>query len=96
MEKNHIDLQKKILKIFGIDMGYTYISNMKQTAVEQLVEQLKKRHLLNFTGIDKIIEQALEMEKEQIKRAYYAGDNDVKDNPDREAEQYYNETFKSE
>jgi hypothetical protein len=38
---------------------------VKQTAVEQLVEQLKKRHLLNFTGIDKIIEQALEMEREQ-------------------------------
>ncbi len=63
------------------------------TAVEQLVEQLKKRHLLNFTGIDKIIEQALEMEKKQIKNAYYTGGDDVEDNRDREAEQYYNETF---
>jgi histidinol dehydrogenase len=46
--------------------------------------------------LDLLFEQAKEMEKEQIKKAYYAGDNDVKDNPDREAEQYYHETFKSE
>ena len=41
-------------------------------------------------------EQAKAMEKEQIKNAYRTGDYDVIDNPDREAEQYYNETFKSE
>jgi hypothetical protein len=36
------------------------------------------------------------MEKEHIINAYYTGNDDVKDNPDREAEQYYDETFKSE
>ena len=60
------------------------------TAVEFLVEKL------NLHEYEDVIEHAKAMEKEQIKKAYYAGDNDVKDNPDREAEQYYNETFKSE
>jgi hypothetical protein len=27
LERNPIDLQQKILKIFGIDIGYTYIQN---------------------------------------------------------------------
>jgi hypothetical protein len=40
--------------------------------------------------------QMLQMEKEQIKNAYYTGGDDIEDNRDREAEQYYNETFKSE
>ena len=42
-----------------------------------------------------IIEQAKEMEKEQIIDAYYQGDADS-DNIHVDAEQYYNETFKSE
>jgi hypothetical protein len=87
LEKNHIDLQKKILKIFGVDMGYTYISNMKQTAVEWLVEQL------NLHEYEDVIEQAKEMEKEQIIKSALALA------PYRyvyEAEQYYNQTFKSE
>ena len=49
----------------------------------------------NFTAIEyieekiKIIEQAKQMEKQQIIDAYNNGDN-------RSAELYYNETFKSE
>jgi hypothetical protein len=76
---------------------------MKQTAVEQLVEQLKKRHLLNFTGIDKIIEQAKAMEKDNVCDAWDDGyDKGMRDriekisNPVGNAEQYYNKTFKSE
>ena len=67
---------------------------MKQTAVEWLVENAEDF----FGGLiaPSIIEQAKAMEKEQIKNAYRTGDYDVIDNPDREAEQYYNETFKSE
>ena len=64
---------------------------MKQTAVEYLVEQLMPKALTAEQYYH--IEQAKQMEKEQIINAYYTGHDDVKDNPDREAEQYYNETF---
>jgi hypothetical protein len=78
---------------------------MKQTAVEWLVEQLKEYDFADIKDqenyIIKIqswvlaekIEQAKEMEKEQIKNAYYTGGDDVEDNRDREAEKYYNETY---
>ena len=65
---------------------------MKQTAVEYLVGLLETQKFITKSQI--FISQ--EMEKEQIKDAYYTGNDDVKDNPDKEAEQYYNETFKSE
>jgi hypothetical protein len=67
---------------------------MKQTAVEWLVEQMKLDELFNA---DYFIEQAKEMEKEQITEAHTfgyvigGGKGDLY-NP----EQYYNETFKSE
>ena len=65
---------------------------MKQTAVEWLVDKY-----IIVGGITKtMVKQAKAMEKEQIKNAYRTGDYDVIDNPDREAEEYYNETFKSE
>jgi hypothetical protein len=65
---------------------------MKQTAVEWLIDQLipKDQH----EGIMDIIEQAKEMEKEQImdaanKLLYHStGPSDTA------AEQYYNETYK--
>ena len=69
-------------------------------AVEWLIEKLGQ----NFVYVaDTIIEQAKEMEKEQIMNAwdngyangYDLGKYDDQPNPD-DAEQYYNETFKSE
>ena len=65
---------------------------MKQTAIEWLIDQLipKDQH----EGIMDIIEQAKEMEKEQImdaanKLLYHStGPSDTA------AEQYYNETYK--
>ena len=61
---------------------------MKQTAVEWLVEKLQ---ICATEEEMSIIEQAKEMEKEQIidacKQFSYSYE---------EAEQYYNETFKSE
>ena len=66
-----------------------------KTAVEWLVRQLSKEWQLEDRDLY-LIEQAKEMEKQQIKNAYYTGGDDVEDNRDREAEQYYNETFKSE
>jgi hypothetical protein len=75
----------------------------KQTAVEWLVNE-------HFGGIENCtpdfrfhIQQAKEMEKEQIEDAYDEGDNNGADRiyylsnrDDKSAEQYYKETFKSE
>jgi hypothetical protein len=63
---------------------------MKQTAVEWLYENILLTPL-DIRSINKCLEQAKEMEKEQIidacKQCSYSYE---------EAEQYYNETFKSE
>jgi hypothetical protein len=63
----------------------------KQTAVEWLVEQMKLDELFNA---DYFIQQAKQMEKEQIKEAF--------DNGNEQGylceggKQYYNETYKKE
>ena len=59
---------------------------MKQTAVEWLVEQMKLDELFNA---DYFIDQAKEMEKEQIIDAYESLEH-------RHGENYYNEIYKSE
>ena len=60
-----------------------------KTAVEWLYEKVWKD--LNFSISSSILDQAKEMEKQQIINVveYYCADTG-------EAEQYYNETFKSE
>ena len=62
---------------------------MKKTAVEWLAE-----HLCNEMNFDywKAVEQAKEMEKEQIESAFNYAQIDL----GMEADEYYNETFKSE
>ena len=73
---------------------------MKKTAVEWLVEKLDQ----NFDYVaDTLIEQAKEMEKQEIMNAWDDGyDKGTRDriekisNPVGNAEQYYNEEFKSE
>jgi hypothetical protein len=62
---------------------------MKQTAIDWLVEKLKENGVNFWQEEIEMIEEAKEMEKEQIMNAYNNGDN-------RSAELYYNETFKSE
>jgi hypothetical protein len=64
---------------------------MKQTAVEWLYEKILLTPL-DIREINKCLEQAKEMEKEQIMNAWYDGWIEVGDN----SEHYYNETFKSE
>jgi len=75
---------------------------MKQTAVEWLKDQLecfgnKHELTISWTTVDDLVDQAKEMEKEQITEAHTfgyvigGGKGDLY-NP----EQYYNETFKSE
>jgi predicted secreted protein len=69
---------------------------MKQTAVEWLVEQICGDHTEQW---QKEIEQAKEMEKEQIKSAFTKGDLFAEDYfyPEKPnvdcSENYYNETF---
>ena len=82
---------------------------MKQTAVEWLINELKKsKHYQqminevhqNSTIVSDILEQAKEMEKEQIKDSFLKGYVDDLHQPlpddyyDYNAEQYYNETYK--
>lgn len=67
---------------------------MKQTAVEWLIQQLSIDQYPN--DIPKILQQAKEIEKEQILQAY----NDAISKMDyfiqpESAEQYYNETYGS-
>jgi hypothetical protein len=67
---------------------------MKQTAVEWLINELD----LSNDGLTmKIINQAKEMEKEQIIEAWDDGCYQSSDFPKTsDAENYYNETFKTE
>ena len=79
---------------------------MKQTAVELLEDGINKvlSHLpLEREDIKTLIQQAKAMEKEHIEKAwddaYEKGTRDRIEkisNPVGNAEQYYNETFKSE
>jgi hypothetical protein len=77
---------------------------MKQTAVQFLIEQISSskyfynlmKELESRSTIvqpNGILQQAKEMEKEQISDAWYAGDED---GPIHDFEDYYNETFKKD
>ena len=71
---------------------------MKQTAVEWLEDQYIK-HSGNLLEMGKSFEQAKAMEKEQIIEAFNQGniyEGNFFDRVNITAEQYYNETFKSE
>jgi hypothetical protein len=63
---------------------------MKQTAVEWLIDQWP---ILESQLPSWLIDQAKEMEKEQIKDAWL---NSLTKGDYNSAEEYYNETFKSE
>jgi len=65
---------------------------MKQTAVEWLKEQLLKKDV--YTSTTELFEQAKAMEKEQIMDAYRT--RWINYLPDKDSEQYYNETFKQQ
>jgi len=69
---------------------------MKQTAVEWLYEHILLTPL-DIRSINKCLEQAKEMEKEQIIEAWNIRakiDGVLTYTDNRTAEQYYNETFK--
>jgi hypothetical protein len=64
---------------------------MKQTAVEWLVSHLNKQEWFTYKQIE-YIEQAKEMEKQQIIDAHNNGKNILP--PNENGKQYYNQTFK--
>jgi hypothetical protein len=66
---------------------------MEQTAVEWLWQMLIEGNYIN--DIEELKEKAKQMEKEQITDSYYEGSQDL-NYKIGSAEQYYNETFKSE
>ena len=68
----------------------TLIKDNMKTAVEWLVEELTRQNMFMHL-FAKEIEQAKEMEKEQIIDAYQTSHISM-----MTAEQYHNETFKSE
>lgn len=69
---------------------------MRQTAVELLVEKIKLKYDIDFYHIKNDIEQAKEMEKQQIIDACNLQGSDYRGMPtyNKSGEQYYNETFK--
>lgn len=73
-------------------MGAIKHINMKQTAVEWLALYIKGITSLNC---DEVIEQAKEMEKDQICEAYAIGGSPLL-GPWEFGEDYYNETFKQQ
>jgi len=71
---------------------------MKQTAVEWLAKEIQEQLNMffpNATLYQPTIEQAKEMEKEQICDAYNTSFI-LRDKPYSTADKYYKETFKSE
>jgi hypothetical protein len=64
----------------------------QQTAVEYLIEKLFTEYRFEFSGT--IVDQAKQMEKEQIIVAYRQSvEEDVWNNPLRTGEEYYKETY---
>ena len=63
----------------------------KQTAIEWLVEQM---NIKNPNWLKEEIEQAKEMEKQQLIQAAYDNMNATEEDPMQDAIEYYNETFK--
>ena len=72
-----------------------------KTAVEWFVEEMFKQGYLNdkpltIKNIESFVKQAKEMEKEQIINAWNDCSESIITEEFDNAEQYYNETFKSE
>jgi DNA polymerase III psi subunit len=68
---------------------------MKQTAVEWLVEQIFNEIDLKDSILRLAIQQAKEMEKEQICNAWFGGYLNGECKTELKSEQYYNENFKN-
>jgi hypothetical protein len=69
---------------------------MEQTAVEWLVDWMGKNQYFIGNDLLKAVEQAKEMEKGQITDAYWVSYKEGQYSGDKTADDYYNQTFKSE
>lgn len=68
----------------------------KQTAVQWLLQAIEDKNGAEFASYYReFIQQALQIEKEQIENAYWDGGEDVPANVCR-CEQYYVKTYKTE
>jgi hypothetical protein len=68
----------------------------KKTALQWFIEQIENHNGVTRAGFQKCIDEALQMEKEQILNAFWNGDNsDCNDEQYSKqiAEYYYNETY---
>jgi hypothetical protein len=74
----------------------------KQTAVEWLLEKLEGDYskiaiLIGLKEYNLVIKQAIAMEKEQITESHLQGlYSEIKMRGEKQAEQYYNETYKQQ
>ena len=81
-----------IIEIMKADEKSGLYTTRKQTAVDWLVEKLDNNLDINHSWRTRqYIEQAKQMEKEQIINAWISSDNELQRIA---AEKYYNETFK--
>ena len=74
------------------------MSKSKQTAVDWLIEALGEFFPHGVGGIELVVKQAREMEKQQMIESYREGRTDQQAKKpsrfyNRTSEQYYNETF---
>jgi len=66
----------------------------KKTAIDWLAEQIKLTNKEMYAQLQKEIEQAKQMEKEQITEAHLQGlYSEIKMRGEKQAEQYYNENY---
>lgn len=68
-------------------------NDMKKTALQWFIEQLEFDESMSKEDIQPVIDKALEIEKQQIKEAWL---NSLTKGEYNSAEDYYNETYKSE
>jgi hypothetical protein len=72
------------------------LKNMKNQKQQTTVDWIEQEILKGNSSLKEILEQAKEIEKEQIKDAYYNGTTDeirTKEELLFEAEHFYNETY---
>ena len=72
-----------------------------KTAVEWLVEQIKNNDYNTIEEFELTVDQAKEMEKEQVTLSHINGQSEfdkgaISENTIKLATEYYNQTFKSE
>jgi hypothetical protein len=71
-------------------------NDKKQTAVEWFFETIRNSRGMEQPEIDKVLDQAKAMEKEQIEDAHEIGYINGGNHKNVNGEQYYNETYKQQ